>query len=152
MEYAKWHRCFHNMEWTELFLQRLQFLCIWGQYYTCYNFWEGNVRKDFKILCNINAAVAWKDYMFFKDGRVCVWNNEKLINSSSPINHWLMNGNLDGCFQWLKNWETYLLKGSEYWVFDPTGTSIKHQADRKWNGLLQPSSKLCLWLYSWFKF
>ena len=106
--------------------------------------WEGNVRKDFKILCNINAAVAWKEYMFFKDGRVCAWNIEKLINSSSPINHWLMNGNLDGGFQWLRNGETYLFKGSEYWVFDPTGTSIKHQADRKWIGLLQPSSKLWL--------
>ena len=32
-----------------------------------------------------------------------------------------------------------MFKGPEYWVFDPSGTSIKHQADCKWNGLLESS-------------
>ena len=102
--------------------------------------WEGDVRKDFNVPCNIDAAVALKDYVyFFKDERVWVWNNEELINSSSPINIWQIDGNLDAGLQWPKNGETYLFKGPGYWVFDPSGTSIKHKVDSKWNGLFESS-------------
>ena len=102
--------------------------------------WEGDVRKTFEVPCNIDAAVAWKGYVyFFKDEKVWVWNDEELINSSSPIDHWQIDGNFDAGLQWPKNGETYLFKGPEYWIFDPSGTSIKHRADRKWNGLLEGS-------------
>ena len=102
--------------------------------------WEGDVRKVFKVPCNIDATVAWKDYVyFFKDERVWVWNDNELINSSSPINHWRIDGNLDAGFQWPNNEKTYLFKGPEYWVFDPSGMSIKHRVDNKWNQLLESS-------------
>ena len=102
--------------------------------------WEGDVHKDDKVPFNIYATVVWKDYVyFFKDVKVCVRNNEELINSNSPINHCRIDGNLDAGFQWPNNEKTYLFKGPEYWVFDPSGTSIKYRVDNKWNQLLESS-------------
>ena len=90
--------------------------------------------------CNIDAATAWSDFVyFFKGENVWMWHysKEQLIEGPVSIDTLNVEGNIDAAVQWFINKKVYILKRLKYWRINEKNIEAVALVSDGWSDLLE---------------